>query len=118
MTFGITTDVGLVGGLGMDISFTGASGDFVGDAGAVNCSTSISSALALFNKVSPGNVNAGFIDATGFATPVDLATCLFASTEVVLTTSFNVVVSEATDTSPSPIVPTPTVVATSVTPVP
>lgn len=86
-----------LGALQFELRHLGSSGGFVGRGGSVECSGSISGAMATFNNVGNGKVKGAIIDIDGFPIPTEVATCSFRTSEDLSAASFNMTVIEATD---------------------
>ena len=115
MSLSINSNVGLVGGMTVELNFTGPTGSFDVTSGTTpDCSNDpeVGNALLVANRNLPGKVTLAWIDVDGFATPTNLASCRLSSTAAITSADFNTTVTEAVDDLGGNIVPLPVATVT------
>jgi cysteine-rich repeat protein len=118
ITFRLLDTISL-GTLQWDTRYSRARGEFVGDAGQVQCSKNVGGgALTQFNDRSDERrFSAGIISVAGFEGPSDLAQCQFRAGVVPTGSHFTISVTEASDAdpeNPQPVFPVPSIVASAI----
>ncbi len=112
VTVAVTSDANL-GALQLEVRHRGDSGGFVSDGDRANCRAQVPAILAA-NVVDHGSLKVGLISLVGVRTPASIVRCQFRTYEVISTQSFDVDVTDASDTNSDPVRPVPTAVVSSV----
>jgi hypothetical protein len=101
VTFGVKGGAGTLGAVQFDASAKGG-GHWQGDGAKVDCTNLVKSAMHACNEKGPV-LSCGLIDTKGFATPVDVVTCRFASSAPVASGDFSVKTVDASNTASKPV---------------
>ncbi|MFN2378084.1 MAG: hypothetical protein ABR538_16255 [Candidatus Binatia bacterium] len=110
-----TGDAPRFGALQFEIRHLGSSGGFVGRGDKVDC-VSLVEAITAANYKGQGQVTVGFISVAGVRLNIPIMRCGFRTREGLSPASFDVKVTDASDTNSKPLDPEPNVVISSVTP--
>ncbi len=97
ITIMVVGQYGDLGALQFDVEYLGPSGNFVGKADGVDCTSLIGAGLAAFTNKGNGKVTGAMVNVNGFSTPGLIAKCTFKSRDVVTTDDFLVTATDASD---------------------
>lgn len=109
-----TGDAPRFGALQFEITHLGSRGGFIGRGDKVDC-VSLVEAITAANYKGERQVTVGFISVAGVRLNIPIMRCGFRTQEGVGPASFDVQVTDASDTSSKPLDPPPNVVVSSVT---
>ncbi len=103
-----------LGSLQFDVDYSDAPGNFLGQAGNVECASLIQGSLPAFNDVeAEETLRAGIISLDGFTGPVNVADCTFVASVQPTPADFTIAVTEASTPDLVPVEPAPGVVIVS-----